>query len=322
MPSKTSKSSNEYVVVTIPGIEDCVQKDCKGTIILPGRIICKSIPKAPSKKIPCALTIYKLIYKCQFNSLDDLLKHISSIKWEIKNPFRVDCVRSGSHQFRSVDIEQAVSKLINKYGFIPDLKNPKTTIYIEIIDQTALVGILLFQDLNKRSYRVKYTNQSINASLAAALVKIADIKKTETILDPFCKDGVIPIEAYLQGAKKVIAIDSNQHWLRGAKINAKLAKAKIEFHNNDTGWLDTLFTTNSIDKIITTFFFSQKREDPTPLLREFFRSTSHIVKKNIAILTNNPEIVKKCAPQYKELASRKILRGDQHLEILQLKKKD
>ena len=170
----------------------------------------------------------------------------------------------------------------------------------------------------KRDYRVRINNKSINACLAFSLIKIADVKKTESLLDPFCKDGVIPIEAKLLKIKKVFASDYVKNNVRNAIINSKLAKTKIKFEHYDITWLDTKFNKNSIDKVVTNLFISRTDKEPNKLIKEFFHQTNYIVKKSVVLITNKPDLIKSNTSNYFSLKSeRKIQIGEMIYFILE-----
>jgi len=235
---------------------------------------------------------------------------------------RVNCQREGKHAFKSVDVEQEVGKVLRAKGFETDYKKPKHVVYVDIVGDMCCIGILEKERLCRREYRVRINNQSINGCLAYAVVKIADIKRSDTVLDPLCKDGVIAIEAALSGAKKVYAFDVNKNNVRNALVNSKVAGVKIECKEHDLDWLDTLFKKGGIDKIVTNMFMARMAKDPERMVRDFFHQAEFVVKKDITLITNKVDVVKRFAMEkFVVVEERRVRRGDMAYSVLKVKKK-
>ncbi len=143
-------------------------------------------------------------------------------------------------------------------------------------------------ELAKRAYRIYIHQETIKAPLAFAATTLANYN---SLLDPFCGSGIIPIEAALNKTsisphfyskqkflftkfptidpddifalcdskikkeikEKIYASDKNPSFLRGAEKNAILAgvKQNISFSRLDIKDLDLKFTESSIDLIAT-----------------------------------------------------------------------
>ena len=209
------------IAVCLKGTEDIISKDLKGKKILDGRIAFSK-----SKNLGGVMVVYDLIEQFKFKDYKDLIKKVSKLKFKFKGSFRVDCKREGEHDFDSGMIERGVGEIIYKLGFKVDLKNPENTIYVDIIDDNCLIGLLEAKDLCKRDYKAKVSNQSLNACLAYFMLKL--LGKGD-LIDPFCRDGVIAIEAARMKLGKVYAWDENYNNLKNAQTNAALAEAKIKF---------------------------------------------------------------------------------------------
>ena len=97
------------------------------------------------------------------------------------------CVRSIIKQ-EEFDIGAEINK-DNKY--VVDLKNPEVQFYVHegktYIDYTG--------ELPKRNYRVFTNQQSMKGTFAYSFLRMAGYSKDISLLDPFAKDGTIPIEA-------------------------------------------------------------------------------------------------------------------------------
>lgn len=306
-----------YLAYTINGIEDIAEKELHGKMTLPRRIKFSKLKKSYGS----VNRIIKIIKSFEFNSLEDILRIVKKSRFPIKETFKVECEREGDHNFRSIDIELNCGKIIRSKGYEVDLKKPSNIIFVDIYNNKCFIGILIKDRLCKRQYRIRINNKSINACLAHAMLKIADIKKGESMLDPFCKDGIIPIEAARMKIKKIFASDAVKNNIKNAIINSKLAKAKIKFENFDITWLDTKFRKDSVDKIVTNLFISRIDLEPDKLIREFFNQAKYIVKKNIVLITNKPEIVKSnFENSFAFKKERKIQIGEMYYSILEFVK--
>jgi hypothetical protein len=279
-----------FIAKTIKGIEDITAAEVKGKIILP-----QTIEYAKEVKDPRTVTmIYELLDKITFSSIEDIAKKAEPVSKKLKKTIKYDIlpIREGTHAFKGVDVAKEVGRVFRDQGYTIDYKEPQQTIIIDIIDNNILFGLLLHKDLAKRQHRIRHNNKSINACIAAALIKIAEVKKTEIILDPCCKDAIIPLEAAKQGIKEISAIDPLKNNVRNAVINCKYAKTTITPQCYELTWLDTLFKKQSITHLITNLLISKHDEEPEKNIKELFHQADFAVKKSIVIITNKPEIVK------------------------------
>ncbi len=122
-----------------------------------------------------------------------------SLKEWRSNSFCAETLRIGEHDFSSVDISKEISKIIQKrFKAKPDFKNPETTFFVYIIKNFFYFGIdFSGKDLSRRDYRIFLGAEELKPNIAYALLRIAGFKHDETLLDPFCRAGIIPIEAAL-----------------------------------------------------------------------------------------------------------------------------
>ncbi|MCX6707112.1 MAG: THUMP domain-containing protein [Candidatus Woesearchaeota archaeon] len=112
--------------------------------------------------------------------------------------FKVKCMHTGEHDFNSIEIEEGIGANIK--GDV-DLDNPDVIIFVYINKNRCYIGIDFSGfDMSKRQYRVFNLKESLKATVAYSLLRIADYRKKDFLLDPFCGSGVIPIEAALFGS--------------------------------------------------------------------------------------------------------------------------
>lgn len=275
------------IAVTLKGIENIISLDLDGRKILPGRIEFHD-----SNKLQGVNTTYELIKRFNFKSLDDIKKEVESINFNIRDSFKILCNREGSHNFKSLAVEREIGEILFNKGFKVDIHNPKTIIFIDIIRNACLVGYLEKYNMSKRSYRFKINNQSINALLAYAMIRFSGITKNDSILDPFCKDAIIPLEAYFYGIKKIHAFDTLKNNLYNSDINIRLAKANIELKQYEMEKLSAVIS--DVDYIITNLSHtsgSAQTQELKKIISEFFTQSSKILKEKMVIVTPKPELV-------------------------------
>jgi len=139
----------------------------------------------------------------EFNKKKSIIEKIKKIIKKIKidefvdkkGTFRVSCKRVGEHDFSSQEIENEVGKEIDLKC---DLTNPDIIFYVYIFDNNCYFGIdFTGFDLSKRDYRIFTMPSSLKATIAYSLVRIADYKSGQVLLDPFSGSGEIAIEAAL-----------------------------------------------------------------------------------------------------------------------------
>jgi len=217
----------KYVVGCLEGIESIVKEEIKekvgvnAGVLVPGRLELNSQKLVELKSIHL---IYELIDSFKFKSLNGILKKIENIKFSfIKKDFVVRCSRKGNHKFNSLHAEKKIGEIIFKKNHKVNLKSDMI-IYVDIIGDLCLIGKLVGKNLNKRKYRLFRHNQSIDACLAYSVTQLTD---SNSVYDPFCKDGVILIEAGLGGIKELYA-QGSENSLRNTNINSRLAKITIK----------------------------------------------------------------------------------------------
>jgi len=296
------------IAICLEGIEDVVAKDVKGKKICKGRVRFDYKKGIESRG---AQATYTLLKKFSFKNKKDILNKIESINFEIPETFKVECKRKGKHTFNSFELEKDIGVVLFRKGFKVDIKNPETIVFIDIIDNTGFVGYLVNKYLCKRDYRIKIHNQSINACLAYALIKLSNWDKG-LLVDPFCKDGVICIEAALSNSGKVYGFDESKNNIRNAKINGEYAEAKVIWGNYDLSWLSTKF--EKIDCIISNVPFESKRRSEKEVrekLRELFKQVKGLLKKKMVLISRKDEIIEEESKDFRLIEKRELVKGQE-----------
>ena len=301
-----------YLGITIEGIEDIAAEEVKGRVIGKKRVVFAK----EKKEYVTMNTVLKIIKQERIKTFNEVIECCKNIKYTIDESFVIDCTREGDHAFRSVDVEKEISAVLIQQGQKRDYKHAKTKIRIDICDDLCTVGYCVADRLCRREYRVKINNQSVTGCLAAACVKAARVKKQDVVVDPFCKDGVIAIEAARLGIKKVYAFDAEKNNVRYAKANIHMARVKIDLQNKDITWLETNFKEKEINKIITNAFIGHYEETKCKEVQEMFRQAEGLVKESIIVLTNKPERIKKMSKTFVLKEERQLKSGEMKYALL------
>ncbi|MEA3515094.1 MAG: THUMP domain-containing protein [Nanoarchaeota archaeon] len=246
--------------------------------------------------------IMAVIEKININTFDEnkianMIKSCSIKKWLKKEDisFAARAIIPKDNNEERTEIEAMIGENIiantkENLGFTPkvNLNNPDIT-FIGLLDKNTFYLCIDFTgaDISKRDYRIFTHPNALKAGVAYAMLKIADIKEDEIIIDPMCGCGTIAIEAahflskksthYFTKDKfafskfmefdfekedakikgkitgKIHAFDNQMRHIKAAEKNAKIAAVNsiINFSRTDIEWLDTKFKEHSIDKIIS-----------------------------------------------------------------------
>ncbi len=307
----------EYIASTLEGLEPIAEEELDGKKFCKGRIIFNK----QKKIIRSALFSYKLLKNFKFKKEEDIYK--VEINPKIKGTFRVDCNREGKHKFSSQDIRKNFGEKLYNQGFKVNLKEPENIIFIDIKDDNCFIGLNPIYNY-KRHYRIRSSSGSINSTIAYSLVHLAEIKKSDSVLDTFCKDGILLIESGVSGAKKLNGLERD---IKNASINSKLAKIKINLSNDPLDWIETRFKEGSITKIITYLPSQSKKlskNDASEITKEFFYQAKHVLNNKglMVLLTRGPKTVKKFASEFefRIIDSLFLTQGDTRFAILKLKR--
>ncbi|MFH1455783.1 MAG: THUMP domain-containing protein [archaeon] len=339
----------KYIAVTLPGIEDVLIKEIKEILGSNAKKIKKGRVMFETKDIDkfvymsrSMIKVYEFVHKFKFQTLKQIEEEVEKLDFKFEQPFVARCVRKTDLSFATREIEEAVGAIIFKKGFKVNLKKPKTTVLVELLDDVCIIGYLKYDDLHKRDYRIRFHRQSINACLAYAMVRLANWDKKKILLDPFVKDGVIVIEAaqYAKQVprghfekilsfpgldKKIRDVKSNIYGydnllsdIRNTEINMKLAGIRKEINLSKTSidWLDIKFKEESIDCIVTNPPFpspSNPEKKVKHLYEDLFRQAEMILKKKGRIIMVSPkkELLLYYSKQFKKVEERVIKIGGQ-----------
>ncbi len=349
----------KILISTVEGLEDIALKELKKLVKL------KEI-KLPIKtkliiEVKDINDYYKICYlsrsinqanilltKFNFKTPDDIFNKIKDLSIELKDTFKVSCIRHGSHDFNSQFIAAKSANILReKYNKNPDLKNPETIIQMDIINSTCLISLDLIKErLSKRFYKIKTSLHDINSTIAFALLSLSKYKSNKSLLTLYSGNSTISIEAALlannipinqlnnsiipdtikqhkKDNKKltIYSIDDKSFNIHNSRVNAKIANVedKIKFYTS-------LNIKDKFDIILANIPVPSNRVPEIKIAEEYnylFREIKKLSKKNTTILflTSKTSLITKKAKEYKFKikAIKKLKVGDLDYTICSLK---
>jgi 23S rRNA G2445 N2-methylase RlmL len=288
------------LAITSKGIEDITALEIKELIKVEGSVKESVVVFEPKKILDLCTLCYKgqsvsrvlfLLESFEFKDKKDLLKKFGSKKidygeWLDKSSkFMVECRRVGKHKFSSQDVEKEIGELMPLENKV-SLDKPDVVFYAYIFENSFYFGVdFAGFDLSKRQYKVFNHPNDIKGTIAYALVRLSGFNK-DVLLDPFCKTGVIPIEAALfasgfpvnyfnkerfrflklkpflktdfkkffekkvRKSGKIFGYEGVPFHIVSAKKNAKIAGVDVEFSNAGVEWIDTHFKKGEVNRIV------------------------------------------------------------------------
>lgn len=276
----------ELLVTTTPGIEDVSKEEIKELVnkeaekVRSGMLRLNCTQEDIFKLNIYARSIYRvilLLLETEFDDIEDIYRKIKQIDFsdfvDVHQSFAVRAERIDKKQnFTSHDLASAVGKAIidsfSRGEIKVNLEQPDVIFRAEVCNNILRLGIDTTGDysLSRRNYRVYHHPASLKPVISFSLVKIAGWKADDSLIDPTCGSGTIPIEAarFACGStnRKNIALlklsfldikkfldmhqkadvkeefliygcDISEKHIQGAKKNAEKAGVKIEFSCND-----------------------------------------------------------------------------------------
>lgn len=303
----------KFLLTTNIGIEDIVEDEIRENfkarvfpkfLGLQGKVLVETSEKNLSKIFKLR-SIYHIIKYIGYFEIETSEKGLQEIYEKIKQmeiedlekaeTFRVTSQRIGEHSFTSIQVQKFAGQgLVEKYGRKVDLKNFDVNVRVDVVGSKCWVGIQLTREsLHKRFERPFNHPAAIKAPLAYAMLRLAELKDGEILLDPFCGGATLPIEAaqVWDGRIKIYASDISKKFLEGAKANAKAGKVSkyIKFKVADARKLEEAYNFK-IDKIVTNPPYGVRileRKNLKPLYKEFLISASKVLKEEGKIVIIN-----------------------------------
>jgi tRNA (guanine6-N2)-methyltransferase len=138
--------------------------------------------------------------------------------------FRVVTRMEGQHQFRRLDVEQAIlrglrTRLSDTWQVVEEEADME--VWANLLGGRLLCGLRLSdRTMRHRAYQVAHLPASLRPSVAAAMVLLTAPDERDTFLDPMCGSGTILAERMLAGGyQQVLGGDIDQRHVDAARQN-------------------------------------------------------------------------------------------------------
>ncbi|MHC1567812.1 MAG: tRNA (guanine(6)-N2)-methyltransferase [Candidatus Syntropharchaeia archaeon] len=275
-----------------------------------------------------------LLEHTRFQSLSEIYEAVKGIDFREyiheTQSFAIRASRIGDHDFTSMDVaREAGQGVIDSFGkkLKVDLENPNVIIRVYVREDELWIGIdTTGESLHKRNYRSYSHPAPLKPSIAYALVRIVEWKEEDSLIDPFCGSGTIPIEAarfankipnprrdfafwnlkflprkdFMEKMKekgekkeknlKIYGCDISKKHVEGALENAERAGVKINFFQGDATKISLNY-----DKIVTNPPYGirmGRKSKIGKLYQDFYKNmTSYDSWNKAVVLTASPELL-------------------------------
>jgi len=201
----------------------------------------------------------------------------------------------------------------------------RTVLHVSLIEDDRVV---VERNLFRKEWRKNLVPAGINPTLSYVICKVAELKETDIVMDPFCGGGTIVITANLDfKVKKFLASDISSTAVEYTKKNileAKITKDKYTLFINDVKRLH--LQKDYLDKIITNMPFGireGKHDSNINLYKSFINFSYSTLKKEgllVAFTTEKTLIEQNIKGKFELIDEIKITQGGLYPSIFVLKK--
>jgi len=190
-------------------------------------------------------------------------------------------------------IAEAVSQVHTGWTYTDD-DEANLNLRLFIDHDRAVVGLRLFdRPLHRRAYKQIHRPGSLKPTVAAAMLRLANLPPGAALLDPFCGAGTIPIEAAAMGFD-AFGGDLAREGLAAAHENAQLADLPVRFAQWDAARLP--LASASVDAVVSNLPWGRQivvDADLRALYQAAFAEMQRVVAPGgaLVLLTTLPDLL-------------------------------
>lgn len=240
--------------------------------------------KQLAERLAFTFMIDELLFCCPA-TIDEILQNAQNHQLSSEGSLAIRCKNRSTH----IDSEHLIDQLGDIYtkNRQVNLTNPDIELRAVITDSVAYLGI------KKAGIDTSYFQQrrghlrpflspiTLHPKIARAMVNLSQVKKQQTLLDPFCGTGGILLEAGLLGVN-IIGSDIEQKMIDGSQKNLDFYHLKnYRLYCADIG--NVARYAAAVDAIATDFPYARstttKGEQLTRLYNRGFETISQVLKK-------------------------------------------
>lgn len=178
----------------------------------------------------------------------------------------IDKVKKKNNLF-ILNLEKEIGYLIYKNGYKASMNNSDIEFRVYILNNKYILSKIIAK-INHIEYKSRDPKNKpffhpgvILSNISRVICNLANIKKNDLVLDPFCGTGGLLIESLLLGAN-VVGIEIKEKILNGARINFNYYSNKYYIKNNKYNLIigdasKIPFRKNSFDAVISDFPYGQ-----------------------------------------------------------------
>ena len=230
--------------------------------------------------------------------------------------FRVATNKQGRHNFRRVDVQQAVeTAFIDKYGWRINRQNPTLEFRMDMEENEALLGLRLTDGtMRRRTYKIAHLPASLKPTVAYCMVLLSEPTPEDVFVDPMCGAGTIPIERAMAGPySRIIGGDVEKEILSAAQSNVDASRKSVELELWDVSSMP--MQDQSVDRLVCNLPFGKRIGSPSEnrgLYSSFFREMVRILKPGgkAVLLTSERELMKELVRRYSSIHLKRYLKID------------
>ncbi|MEM1583203.1 MAG: tRNA (guanine(6)-N2)-methyltransferase [Nitrososphaerota archaeon] len=209
----------EWFATTISGLEDLAAREIEELTGLPtqpdvGKVFFEGTIEHAAKinySSTMVNKVYLLLEREEIQTLEDLYNVARRLdySWLIE-PNQTFAVKAERHDkklpFTSINAAASIGRAIiesfaesTKIKLRVDLDNPDLEFYCLLRDSKMFLGLnTTGESLHKRYYKAYSHRAGLQSTIASAMIKISGWGKNQSLLDPMCGGGTIPIEAAIK----------------------------------------------------------------------------------------------------------------------------
>ncbi len=240
--------------------------------------------KQLAERLAFTFMIDELLFCCPA-TIDEILQNAQNHQLSSEGSLAIRCKNRSTH----IDSEHLIDQLGDIYtkNRQVNLTNPDIELRAVITDSVAYLGI------KKAGIDTSYFQQrrghlrpflspiTLHPKIARAMVNLSQVKKQQTLLDPFCGTGGILLEAGLLGVN-ILGSDIEQKMIDGSQKNLDFYHLKnYRLYCADIG--NVARYAAAVDAIATDFPYARstttKGEQLTRLYNRAFETISQVLKK-------------------------------------------
>lgn len=209
-----------------------------------------------------------------------------------KPTYRLVVQMTGEHGYRRVDALKSLAQgLTGKLpaSWRPAEENAAVEIWLTIHGATAVCGLRLSdRTMRHRTWKFEHFPASLRPSMAAALVRLAQLKPGNVVLDPMCGAGTILAEAWLYVRQRAARNpawtidlkggDIDPHHVKFARTNLRQF-ADVPLEPWDVRRLPVQAT--SVDRVVCNLPFGKQLSSPEeigPLYRAAVKQMDRVLR--------------------------------------------